>query len=102
MLFKSLLKCSNCNYTFRARKERNHIKYRCSNRLKNGINSCSNDSVITEEELIYHTKKQFELYEKDFNLDNEYLKTVIKDIIVQPNNNYMINYKNKSFDSTII
>lgn len=101
MLFTGLIKCSNCNHTFKGRQERNQINYRCNNRLKNGVDSCSNNSSINEEELKFMIKQQFDLYDIEYNEDNTYLKMLIKEIIVEPNNEYKIYFNSSKLLPTI-
>ena len=42
--YTGLIKCSECNHSFKGRTERNNINYRCNYRLKYGKDKCSNDS----------------------------------------------------------
>ena len=49
--YTGLIKCAECNHSFKGRTERNNINYRCNYRLKHGKDKCSNDSKI-EESLI--------------------------------------------------
>ena len=49
--YTGLIKCVECNHSFKGRIERNNINYRCNYRLKYGKDKCDNDSKI-EESLI--------------------------------------------------
>lgn len=55
-IFTGLIKCE-CNYTFKGRKERNNINYRCNRRLKYGKDKCNND-VMVEETLLKNMIEQ--------------------------------------------
>lgn len=46
--YTGLIKCGNCNHSFKARKERNNINYRCNYRLKYGKDKCINDTMVEE------------------------------------------------------
>jgi hypothetical protein len=102
MLFKSLIKCSNCNYSFRGRVERGKTKYRCNNRLKNGLEACSNNSALDERELEDVIQKQFNLYGIKYIADNEYLVNIINKIDVSKNGEYVIVFKDNIYKNTVI
>lgn len=56
--YKGLIRCAECNYTYKGRVERNNINYRCNNRLKNGKDKCSNDTRVEETFLDDMIKQQ--------------------------------------------
>jgi len=102
MLFSSLIHCQNCNHAYKGRKERNQINYRCNNRLKNGTLACINKSFINEEELASVVLKQCNIYNILYIKDNKFMRELIKEIIVEINGSYTINYSNGKLPSTII
>ena len=46
--YTGLIKCGNCNHSFKARKERNNVNYRCNYRLTYGKDKCINDTMVEE------------------------------------------------------
>ena len=61
-LFSTLIKCKECGWSFRrsVRKYKNtYIKWVCSGRNGRGVDSCSNSTVIDENELICVLQKYF-------------------------------------------
>ena len=101
MLFSGLIKCSNCNQSFKGRQERLQINYRCNNRLKNGITSCINSTAVNEEMLKFLTKQQFDLYNLEYNEEPQYLKMIIKEIIVKSDSTCKIYFNNSKLLPTI-
>ncbi len=57
-MFSKLIKCTCCGYSFRRieRKLKNslYIKWTCSGRNLNGVRSCGNKNLISEEDLIHN------------------------------------------------
>lgn len=60
-LYTGLIKCGNCNHSFKGRKERNNINYRCNYRLKYGTNKCDNDNMVEESYLTDLIKQQLDV-----------------------------------------
>jgi len=102
MLFSSLIHCQNCNHTYKGRKERNQINYRCNNRLKNGTQACINKSFINEEELASVVLKQCNISNTQFIKDNKFMRELISEVIINSDGSYTINYKDPNFKPTFI
>ena len=66
--YTGLIKCAECNHSFKGRLERNNINYRCNYRLKYGKDKCNNDSKI-EESIDDMIEQQLNVinYEKGYN-----------------------------------
>ena len=78
--YTGLIKCSECNHSFKGRTERNNVNYRCNYRLKYGKDKCSNDSKI-EEALIDDMIKQ-QLNVINYNLKDNDSISLIDNILV--------------------
>ena len=78
--YTGLIKCAECNHSFKGRTERNNINYRCNYRLKYGKDKCSNDSKI-EEALIDDMIEQ-QLNVINYNIDDIDIKCLIDSILV--------------------
>ena len=78
--YTGLIKCAECNHSFKGRIERNNINYRCNYRLKYGKDKCNNDSKI-EESLIDDMIKQ-QLNVINYNLKDKDIKCLIDNILV--------------------
>ena len=102
MLFSSLIHCQNCNHTYKGRKERNQINYRCNNRLKNGTLACINKSYINEEELASVILKQCNIYDTLFIKDNKFMRELISEINILDDGSHIIYYNDPNFKPTII
>ena len=46
--YAGLIKCAECKHSFKGRKERNNINYRCNYRLKYGVDKCQNNTMVEE------------------------------------------------------
>lgn len=83
-IFSKLIKCSCCGYSFRRQVrtyQNTYIKWICSGRNQNGIDSCPNKTVIDEFEILEAIKGYFAHILKD-------KPNVIKNIISQFNRKY--------------
>ncbi len=78
--YKGLIRCAECNYTFKGRKERNKINYRCNRRLKYGKDKCNNNTMIEETLLTDMIKQQLDVI--NMCIDNVDIQSIIKEIIV--------------------
>lgn len=61
-LFSTLIKCNECNYSFRrlSRTYKNtYNTWVCSNRNLNGVDSCNNSTILSEEDLIHDIRNYF-------------------------------------------
>ncbi len=89
-LYTGLIYCLECAtkkdnekvimHTFKGRKERNNINYRCNYRLKYGIDKCDNDTMIEEKFLNYMIGQQLDII--NMKLENVDLQSVVKEILV--------------------
>ena len=89
--YTGLIRCGDCNHSFKARKERNNINYRCNYRLKYGKNKCTNDSMIEETFITYMVKQQLDVI--NMNIDNVDVRSII-DVIIVTNTRVEIFFKN--------
>lgn len=80
--YKGLIRCKECNHSYKGRVERNTIKYRCNNRLRNGKDKCCNDFCIEEKEITALIEQQLSVLYMDSNFD---LTTIIDKILVSQN-----------------
>lgn len=67
-LFSTLIKCKDCNYSFRrlSRTYKNtYTTWVCSGRNLNGIDSCTNSTVLSEEDLVNEIHNYFINIAKD-------------------------------------
>ena len=78
--YTGLIKCGDCNHSFKGRKERNNINYRCNYRLKYGKNKCINDEMIEETLLDNMISQQLDVINMSF--ESIDLRSVIDKIIV--------------------
>lgn len=81
--YTGLIKCAECNHSFKGRTERNNINYRCNYRLKYGKDKCNNDSKI-EESLIDDMIEQ-QLNVINYDLKDNDIKCLIDKILVSQN-----------------
>ena len=77
--YAGLIKCAECEHSFKGRLERNRINYRCNYRLKYGTSKCINDSKI-EEKLLDDMIEQ-QLYVLDIK-EVEDIKNIVEKILV--------------------
>lgn len=89
-LFKSLIKCKECKSSYIHFKENNQSKYIC-NRYKKG-KGCSR-RVIKEEDITFLVEQHCKIYEVDYMATNEFMKSIIKKIIIDDNTDIFIYYK---------
>lgn len=78
-LYTGLIRCEN-NHSFKARKERNNINYRCNARLKYGVNKCDNDTMVEESFLNYMITQQLDVI--NMKVENVDIKSIVKQILV--------------------
>ncbi len=78
--YTGLIKCAECNHSFKGRTERNNINYRCNYRLKYGKDKCNNDSKI-EESLIDDMIEQ-QLNVINYDLKDNDIKCLIDNILI--------------------
>lgn len=78
-LYTGLIRCEN-DHSFKGRKERNNINYRCNYRLKYGKNKCDNDAMIEETFLTNMIKQQLDVI--NMNIDNVDIQSIVEKIIV--------------------
>ena len=78
-LFTGLIRCSN-NHSYKARKERNNINYRCNHRLKYGKDKCDNDNMVSESYLLQMIEQQLEVI--NMKIENVDVRSIIDKIIV--------------------
>lgn len=78
--YTGVIKCAECNHSFKGRIERNNINYRCNYRLKYGKDKCTNDSKI-EESLIDDIIEQ-QLNVINYDLKDKDIKCLIDNILV--------------------
>ena len=67
--YTGLIKCSECNHSFKGRTERNNVNYRCNSRLNYGKDKCNNYSKIEESLIDNMIEQQLNVinYEKGYN-----------------------------------
>lgn len=97
-LFSNLIKCAECNYSFRRTKRKvgnnpNAGFWVCSKRNVYGADKCNNKIVISEDKLKKHIKKFI------LNLKNDY-EDLVKEIIDKLNK--VINDENKERNIDVI
>lgn len=80
MLYQKKIKCKDCGYTFKGRKEAKQVNYRCNRRLSQGASSCPNSSRIEESFINDLLKQKFNILDMDIP-EEEYPKYV-ENIIV--------------------
>lgn len=97
--YTGLIKCGDCNHSFKGRKERNNINYRCNYRLKYGKNKCVNDTMVEESFLNQMISQQLDVI--NMCIENIDLKSII-DIIVVSKDRIEIFFKNLPITSCYI
>lgn len=65
MLYQKKIKCKDCGYTFKGRKEAKQINYRCNKRLSQGSDSCPNATRLGEDFITGLIKQKFFLLDLD-------------------------------------
>lgn len=78
--YTGLIKCGNCNHSFKARKERNNINYRYNYRLKYGKNKCENETMIEDtltDDMIAHQLDNINMC-----IQNVDIRSIVDSIIV--------------------
>lgn len=65
MLYQGKIKCKECGYTFKGRKEAKRINYRCNRRLSQGSSSCINSERIEEDFITDLVKQKFNIIDLD-------------------------------------
>lgn len=78
--YTGLIKCAECNHSFKERTERNNVNYRCNYRLKYGKDKCSNDNKIEESLIDDMIEQQLNIINYDLK-DND-IKCLIDNILV--------------------
>lgn len=78
--YEGLIKWNECNYTFKGRKERNNINYRCNRRLKYWKDKCNNDTAIEETFITDMIKQQLDII--NMCIDNVEVQFIVMEIIV--------------------
>lgn len=93
-LFKSLIKCGQCNYSYKGKMDRKRKVYICGGYSKKGKSFCSR-RIVDENDLIQIVEKQFQLNSTQYEeLTNEYLKTIIQEILVEDDGGVIVKYFN--------
>lgn len=92
-LFKSLIKCGKCNSAYIHMRQGNNSFYIC-NRYKKGL-GCVRDT-IKESEILWLVERHFHMTEKEYELTNQCMKSLITSIIVKNKDEFIINYKDNS------
>lgn len=90
-LYTGLIKCAECNHSFKGRLERNNINYRCNYRLKYGRNKCDNDVMVEETYITNLIRQQLDVI--NMNIDNVDIKSIVEKIIVSKTRIHII-FKN--------
>ena len=80
--YTGLIKCDECNHTFKGRMERNNINYRCNYRLKYGKDKCSNDSKIEESLIDNMIEQQLNVINYSIDDSDKDIKCLIDNILV--------------------
>lgn len=78
--YTGLVRCGDCNHSFKARKERNNINYRCNYRLKYGKNKCSNETMVEESFLDQMISQQLDVI--NMSIQSVDLDAILDKIIV--------------------
>lgn len=58
-LFSTLIRCSECGYSFRRSVYRGQVRWVCSGRNEKGTASCSNKTIIREDDLVHDLQVYF-------------------------------------------
>lgn len=95
-LYKSLIKCALCNYSYGHFKENNKSKYICNHYRKNS--KCSR-RVVTEEDLTSTIKLYCDNEKINIPDNNEDMKKFIDKIYIGEKGYYRIEYKNGHISS---
>lgn len=94
-IFSTLIKCKHCGYSFR-RFERTYkntyVRWVCSGRNANGMDSCPNKTVIDEPELL---KALNEIFKEVLGMKSTYIETIKKEFkkIYESNNENLLSEK---------
>ena len=78
--YTGLIKCAECNHSFKGKTERNNINYRCNYRLKYGKDKCNNDSKIKESLIDDMIEQQLNVI--NYDLKDKDIKCLIDNILV--------------------
>lgn len=92
--FSKLIKCGLCQGNMRGINERKTKKYIC---LNNSLNSnvCIRNK-IEEQLLINHVLKYTELKHIRYELSREYFRSLIEEVLIFENQDFVIKYKDGS------
>ena len=58
-LYSTLIRCAECGYSFRRSVYRGQVRWVCSGRNEKGTASCSNRTIIREEDLTHDLQVYF-------------------------------------------
>ena len=83
-LFKSLIKCTQCNKNYKYKRERGKSVYICSGYANYGKDFCTRRK-IDEEHLVIVLKTGFVNNDIEWTRDNDYISTHVKEIQVDKN-----------------
>ena len=89
-IYKSLLKCKQCNHLFICIRNTNN-SYQCSYNYKNGRSKCNNNLIVSESFLTNMIKEQLQII--NMQIKNVDIKSVVDKIIVSKNTIEIL-YKN--------
>ena len=78
-LYTGIIRCEN-NHSFKARKERNNINYRCNHRLKYGKDKCDNTTMVEESYLTNMIEHQLDVI--NMNINDVDIRSIVKQIVV--------------------
>lgn len=87
MLYQKKIKCKECGYTFKGRKEAKQVNYRCNRRLSQGASSCPNSSRLDEDFITMLVRQKFNILDLDIPEEkySEYIESIIagqNDIVI--------------------
>ncbi len=88
-LFRSLIKCENCNSSYIHLKQGSNSFYIC-NKYKKGLGCKRN--TIKESEILWLVERHFHMSDTEYDLTNQSMKSLIDNIIVR-HDGFIINYK---------
>lgn len=94
-IFSTLIKCKHCGYSFR-RFERTYkntyVRWVCSGRNANGMDSCPNKTVVDEGELLQALN---DIFKEVLGMESTYIETIKKEFkkIYESNNENLLSEK---------
>jgi len=104
-IFKGLIKCKLCNKNYNYKNDRGVIYYICSGYKNYGSDFCKGQRIKVDD-LIYLVQKHCEMKNKEYELTNKSMKSLIKVINVYANENMEIIWMDKNItkynDSKIV